>query len=142
MAWKIEIPYDRNSPYNCEDTSDAVQVIIESDAYLDSYEIGRNEFDEYIDEAYGDIDVCGIDYSPSEVLKNVDECRYDEWYQEECSERARESGDEIENELENNEYEGGSVWFAGNITATYYEAEEEEDDEGHDVEEFDDLLAM
>ena len=134
MSWRIEIPYDRHSPYIVEDTDSAVQVIIGSDHYQDNYELGRDVFDEYIDDAYGDIDICGVTYSASQVLRDVDENRYDEWYQEECMERARESEYDVKCELESNEYEGCSAWFAGNITASYFE-DEEEDDEGHDEDE-------
>ena len=140
MSWKIDIPYDRNSPYIVEDIDDAVRLIVESDQYQDNYEIGRDAFDEFVDDSYGEIDVCGISYSASQVLRDVDEYRYDEWYREECLERARDSEYDVECELESNEHEGGSAWFAGNVTASYIEDEEEED-EGHDEDEVFDCFA-
>jgi len=37
-------------------------------------------FDEYIDELYGYINICGMDYPASRVLKEVDPTAYDVMY--------------------------------------------------------------
>lgn len=135
MPWKIEVPYDRNSPYECETSGEAAQIIVDSDEYRSNYELDYSSFDDYIDECYGEIDICGINYYASKVLKDVDEYRYNEWYSEECSERASESQGDVEYELDRNETAGSTCWFYGNINATYYEEDEEDDDEGHDQDE-------
>lgn len=41
-----------------------------------SYESTDDEYDSYLDECYGDIDVCGSSYTASYALKNLDPTAY------------------------------------------------------------------
>ena len=38
--------------------------------------VSEEEFDNHLDEVYGNIDVCGISYPASRVLKDVDPTAY------------------------------------------------------------------
>ena len=41
-------------------------------------ELTEEEFDEHLDSAWGDVKVCGIPYSTSRVLKEIDHVAYRE----------------------------------------------------------------
>lgn len=142
MAWRIEIPYDTHSPYLCGDSHEAADLICGSDEYQGNYEIDDYAFDDYLNSCYDRVDICGCDYDPAEALKSVNESLYYEMKREQESYEASENQEGVRQELDGGEDERGGVWFYGNIRAYYIEDEENDDDEGHDVEEFDELLAI
>jgi AraC-like DNA-binding protein len=37
----------------------------------------KQRYDEFLNEIYGDINICGIEYPASQALKSVDEIAYD-----------------------------------------------------------------
>lgn len=74
---------------------------------LDDEEYRDDDYDDYLDDCYGDIDVLGIPYSTSQILKHVDEIRYnmgkDEWEWERKDEKRKKLEaelEELEDELE------------------------------------------
>ena len=136
MPWRVEIPYDRNSPYMCVDSYEAADIICGSDEYQENYEIEDSTFDDYLNSCYDTVDVCGLEYEPAEALKLINDDRYYEWKREQEAEEAADNKDNVREELDDNEDERGGVWFYGNIRAFYIEDEEdEEEDEGHDQDE-------
>lgn len=44
--------------------------------YLRADEPTEDEFDDFLDECYGDVDICGISYEASSALKAVDPIAY------------------------------------------------------------------
>lgn len=72
---------------------------------LDNWEGDEDDYNEFIDSCYNEVDVIGMTYPMSSVLKGVDEVRYNmgksEWEEEE-RERKR---DEIESEISDLEYD-------------------------------------
>lgn len=52
--------------------------IKEKQAEIDSFEIevSDSDYDDYLDEVNGEVEVCGMSYSASSVLKNVDPIAY------------------------------------------------------------------
>jgi len=142
MPWRVEIPYDRDSPYMCDDSSEAADVICGSGEYQSNFEVDDDVFDDFLNECYSRVDVCGYDYDPAYALKCINEDAYYDSKREYEENEASENHDNVREELDDNEDDRGGVWFYGNIRAFYIEEEEDdEDDEGHDVDEFDALLA-
>ena len=138
MPWRVEIPYDRQSPHYCEDSSEAADVICASDAYQSEYEIDDSYFDDYLNSCYNSVDICGLDYDPATALKCVNEDYYYEMKREQEANEASENQYGVREELDNGEDDRGGVWFAGGIRAYYIQEDDEDsDDEGHDIEEFD-----
>jgi hypothetical protein len=84
---------------------------------LDDFEMDEDEVDNRIDDVYPEVDIAGVKYTCSRVLKEIDECRYDEIkndfedeYRSEKTEELQDELDELEAELESkyedNEEEG------------------------------------
>jgi len=48
----------------------------EAGDYLIDY-IDEDEYDNMLDDCFGDVNICGIDYSASQAFKSVDEIAYD-----------------------------------------------------------------
>jgi hypothetical protein len=67
---------------------------------LEEWEITENEYDEFLDEMQGDIDILGVTYSLSHVLKEVDKVRYNIGMVEEEDRIREEKREELETELE------------------------------------------
>jgi hypothetical protein len=68
MKWIID-----GSEYG--DVDEAVSAVIDA--------LDEIQYEEYLDAAYGDVNVCGCEYRASEVLKGVDptafRCGYADW---------------------------------------------------------------
>lgn len=142
MPWRVEVPYDRNSPYMFGDSRDVAEFLTcNCDTYIDNYEYDSSSYDESLD-CEGTVSVNGIDLWPSEILKELRPEYYNEGLDEERRYYARESGDNIEYELDHATRD--TVWFDGGITCTYIDEEEieDEDDEGLDKEEFSDCFSI
>jgi hypothetical protein len=63
-------------------------------------ELTEEEFEDYLNEVYGDVDICGISYPAGNVLKQVDETAFDVAYADHDTERWKcgECGAEYDNE--------------------------------------------
>jgi len=100
-----------------EDASEASCYIIEN--MDDSY------YDDMLDECYGEIEICGLSYSPSIALYRVDEIAYNcgrnDYYDS-------LSGD-IEYELERMDDEEEEEFYGFDVKAIEEEEEEEEEEE-------------
>lgn len=67
---------------------------------LDNFELSDDEYDDVLDGISGDIEVFGTNYSASQVLKNVDEIRYNLGKSEEEARIGEEKQEELKDELE------------------------------------------
>jgi len=67
---------------------------------LGGWEIDESEVDEYIDDCYSDVDIIGVKYSCSRLLKVIDECRYDDIKNEIEGEKREEQEEELQDEID------------------------------------------
>lgn len=93
-------------------------------AEMDSFEIevSDSDYDDYLDEVNGEVEVCGMSYSASNVLKNVDPIAYrcgKSDYADSLDKEDQEEYKELESELEDLESE------LEDLEAELEEAEEE-----------------
>jgi len=66
---------------------------------LEDWEIGDNEVDDYLDEVYGDVDLAGVSYAFSRVLKDTDECRWEDFKIDIENEKREEQEEELQDEI-------------------------------------------
>ena len=67
---------------------------------LEDWEMSDKEYDDFLDDIGGDIDILGIPYCMSNVLESVDEIRYNLGKNEEEDRIRAEKKEELNNELE------------------------------------------
>lgn len=77
---------------------------------LGDWEIEDNAVDDYLDDIYGEVDLAGINYYFSRVLKDTDECRWEDFktdieYQkrEELEEELQDEINDLEEQIDNYE---------------------------------------
>jgi len=66
---------------------------------LEDWEIEDNEVDDYLDEVYGDVDLGGVSYAFSRVLKDTDECRYEDFKTDIENQKREEQEEELQDEI-------------------------------------------
>ena len=66
---------------------------------LGDWEIEDHVVDDYLDEVYGDVDLAGVSYAFSHVLKDTDECRYDDFRTEIENEKREEQEEVVQDEI-------------------------------------------
>ena len=66
---------------------------------LGDWEIDDRAVDDYLDEVYGDVDLGGVSYAFSKVLKDTDECRYDEFRTDIETQKREELEDDLQDEI-------------------------------------------
>jgi len=66
---------------------------------LDDWEIEDYVVDDYLDEVYGDVDLAGVSYAFSQVLKDTDECRYDDFRTDIEDQKREEQEEELKDEI-------------------------------------------
>lgn len=67
---------------------------------LDDWECDEEEYDDYLDEIYAEVDVAGCTYLVSRILKEIDEVRYEMGKGEYEDEKREERREELEIEIE------------------------------------------
>jgi hypothetical protein len=67
---------------------------------LGDWEMDECDVDEYLDGSYPDVDLAGVKYSFSQVLKDTDPGRYDDFKTDIESQQREEQQEELEDELE------------------------------------------
>jgi hypothetical protein len=80
------------------DILDKIRELKDEVAMLDGND-NTEEYDEMLDDSYGDVKIAGIEYSTSYALKNIDEIAYNCGHSDFNSSRISDLEDEIE-ELE------------------------------------------
>lgn len=122
--YTVYFGYGRN-PVDYDDAREAAEAITEDDSYVDYMEPDINES---LDECYGRIEICGQDFWASNILKELDEDAYNDYYREEQVSCAQGDIDYVEDTLEGMS-DGDEEHFAGgDIRVIYREGEEEEDE--------------
>ena len=83
-----------------EEIRELREAIREKEEEIDDvgdFELDESECDIQLDEMYPDVNLAGVTYSFSNVLKSVDECRYNE-FRDEIEMRIIEEKEEVLNE--------------------------------------------
>lgn len=124
---KIEVSAPYSSTEVFEDEYDAARYITELDTYIDNMEV---DIDDNIDESYGRIEIAGIDFWASRILRELDETAYDEIYEEEKRNCAENDADWLAGEIRQMS-DGDERDFNG-VTVRCYEEDEEEDEVDED----------
>ena len=109
-----------------DDAYEVAKVVLDEDS------IDYEEFDQLLDES-GPVEICGIKFDPSRILRELDPIAYNVYSSDWASEELPERRAQIEFELDRM-YDGEEQDFNG-YTVTYHEDEEEEPE---DEEEWDD----
>ena len=69
----------QNAIYEVEKTIGAIEIaILDKQKEIDSFEYScsDDEYDEMLDDVYGDVEICGMNYSSSQALKELDPIAY------------------------------------------------------------------
>ena len=69
----------QNAIYEVEKTIGAIEIaILDKQKEIDSFEYScsDDEYDEMLDDVYGDVEICGMNYSSSQALKELDPTAY------------------------------------------------------------------
>ena len=69
----------QNAIAEVEKTMGAIEVaILDKQKEIDSFEYScsDDEYDEMLDDVYGDVEICGMNYSSSQALKELDPVAY------------------------------------------------------------------
>jgi len=85
-----------------EDLQDLRQELKDKKAELEElgdWEIDDDAVDNYLDEVYGDVDLAGVKYSFSQVLKDTDECRYEDFKTDIENEKRDGSEESLQDEI-------------------------------------------
>ena len=67
---------------------------------LGDWEIDENEVDNELDGIYDEVDLAGIKYSFSQLLRDTDECRYNDFKTDIETTRREEQEEEIQEEID------------------------------------------
>lgn len=131
--YEVTIPYDRNSPYLFDDSCDAAECICESNQYQENFEVDADDFDEYLNEVYGDVEIAGGNYSTSDALCQVDDYRYGEIRSEYSQQVAQENTDSVQDEIDDMPDDRETeIEFVGGIIVRFVIDEEDDDDYDED----------
>ena len=124
MTLQYEVRTRYGSPEIFDDAWDAASYITENDEYIDELEV---DVDEYIDEAYGHIEINGTDYCASRILYHLDEEAYYDLQREEKRSYAENNTDWVADQIRCMD-EGDEKSFDGGITVTCIAVMDEEDE--------------
>jgi hypothetical protein len=131
LNWEETMYYliDNDEDLRFNDISDVLDYCVKSEWY----ENETDDFDEYLD-SDGTVDVCGYEFYPSEILKEMNNSAYQEMLQDWAADMANEQRSESEWELERVSA-GDNLWICGYRVYAY--DEEEDNEEGDENEEVD-----
>ena len=118
---KYEVHFAYRDPQVFDDASDAASAIVSDEDYISEMDYDESDVFDYD----GRVDVLGVDYWPSEIIRAVDEDRYNEMIESEKQCIAENSQDDVKSELENMSADE-ETRFPGNIRVVCLSDEEDE----------------
>ena len=118
---KYEVHFAYRDPQVFDDASDAASAIVSDEDYISEMDYCESDVFDYD----GKVDVLGVDYWPSDIIKAIDEDRYNEMIESEKQYIAENSQDDVESELENMSADE-ETRFSGNIRVICLGDEEDE----------------
>ena len=129
QQWEVRPRY--GEPQVFDDTDNAATFITENEEYIDELEV---DVDEYIDDCYGSIEICGERYYASRILYNLDEYRYEEVREEEKRNCAENNAEYVSDELSVMD-DGDEKSFEGGISVVCFCTYEDGEDEPSEFDE-------
>lgn len=127
------IDNDPNQRYNSVD--DVLDVCVTTEYY----ENDTDGFDDYLDED-NNIEVCGYDFNPSEVLKELNYDGYQNELRYWAERQAEDAKESLEYELENARH-GEDVWVCDHRVYCY-DDDDEDEEEAADTDGDEDVFAL
>lgn len=118
---KYEVHFAYRDPQVFDDASDAASAIVSDEDYISEMDYDESDVFDYD----GRVNVLGVDYWPSDIIKAIDEERYNEMIESEKQYIAENSQDDVESELENMS-ENEETRFSGSIRVVCLGDEEDE----------------
>lgn len=109
-----------------------IDALLERCISAEYFEEDDDAFNEYLDQCYNNYEICGVEYSASQILREVDPDSYNQ-------EKEYWASNEVDNEYENGRYElehariGGNIYICNYVISVY-----DDDDEDEDIEEDED----
>lgn len=109
-------------------TEDEIDSLLDFLDNVDGWTEAYDDFEEYLNEEYEDVEICGETYTAANALYRVDEDRYNdimnEWAEGEAEYHRDEDADTL-NEMS----DGDEEWIQGYKIECVYEDEDDEDEQ-------------
>ena len=114
-------------------TFDSIEDVLDYCIVDDYHYEDNDDFEEWVNEAYGHIEINGEEYWAYDILNNADDYNYRELRNSYCENENDNDRENAENELLSAE-DGDEVYLHGNVIHCYEENEEETGDyDGDDL---------
>jgi hypothetical protein len=128
MGLKFEVRFRYGEPQIFADANSAACAITENEDYIDDIEV---DIDDYLDESYGHIEICGEDFWASKILYELYQDRYYEIQNDERRNTAENNLDWVEDTLDRMD-DGDEESFEGGIRVICFDDGEDEDEDDED----------
>lgn len=100
MTTKLEAAINVKRREIAEKKEEIAQIKAQIENFDPSEHVSEEEFEAWLDEVYGDVEICDLKYSASYALKEVDPTAYREGFNNYCDSRSRDGDIPAYKELE------------------------------------------
>lgn len=135
MKWELSGRW--REPQVFDDPDELAEYITQDSDYISEMEPDEDSVFDYD----GKVDVLGVDYWPSQILREIDRDRYDEMMDNEKEYLAESNREEISRELEMMSY-GEETEYQGSIKVRCVQDDDGDEDDESEVEENEDLIEI
>lgn len=135
MKWELSGRW--REPQVFDDPDELAEYITNDSDYISEMEPDEDSVFDYD----GKVDVLGVDYWPSQILREIDRDRYDEMMDNEKEYLAESNREEISRELETMSY-GEETEYQGSIKVRCVQDDDGDEDGESEVEENEDLIEI
>lgn len=135
MKWELSGRW--REPQVFDDPDELAEHITNDSDYISEMEPDEDSVFDYD----GKVDVFGVDYWPSQILREIDRDRYDEMMDNEKEYLAESNREEISRELEMMSY-GEETEYQGGIKVRCVQDDDGDEDDESEVEENEDLIEI
>ena len=135
MKWELSGRW--REPQVFDDPDELATYITQDSDYISEMDPDDDSVFDYD----GKVDVLGVEYWPSEIIRQVDSERYDEMRDNERQYLAESNRDEIARELETMSY-GEEKYYEGCIHVRCIQDDDGDEDDESDVEENEELIEI
>ena len=135
MKWELSGRW--REPQVFDDPDELAEYITSDSDYISEMEPNESDVFDY----EGRVEILGVDYWPSDILREADRDRYDEMMENEKGYLAENNKDEIARELEMMSY-GEETEYQGSIKVRCIQDDDGDEDDESEVEENEDLIEI